>query len=90
MDPGCSYEKWARDQWGDDPTPTVCGRVAFQEGHEGRLALQYFFFYPFNDYNNKHEVDWERIQLEFAADTAEEALAQTPVRVVYSQHYGAE
>ncbi|MFS3127038.1 hypothetical protein ACLM5J_01380 [Nocardioides sp. Bht2] len=90
LDPQCSYEKWANAQWGKEPTPTIYGRVAFQEGHEGRLALQYFFFYPFNDYNNKHETDWERIQLEFAADSAAEALDQTPVRVVYSQHYGAE
>ncbi|GAA1100860.1 hypothetical protein GCM10009668_18670 [Nocardioides dubius] len=90
LDPQCSYEKWANAQWGKEPTPTIYGRVAFQEGHEGRLALQYFFFYPFNDYNNKHETDWERIQLEFEADSAEEALGLTPVRAVYSQHYGSE
>ncbi len=88
--PGCSYEKWANEQWGEDATPTIYARVAFQEGHEGKLALQYFFFYPFNDYNNKHETDWERIQLEFEASSAEEALDLLPVRAVYSQHYGAE
>ncbi|WP_235734424.1 hypothetical protein [Nocardioides alcanivorans] len=90
LDPQCSYEKWANAQWGKEPTPTIYARVAFQEGHEGRLALQYFFFYPFNDYNNKHETDWERIQLEFNAESAEEALELTPERAVYSQHYGSE
>ena len=90
LSPGCEYEKWANSVWGKQPTPTVYGRVSSELGQEGRLALQYYFFYPFNDYNNKHEADWERIQLEFAADTAQEALGQTPVRAVYSQHYGAE
>lgn len=90
LHPECSYEKWANSQWGKEPTPTVYARVAFEDGHEGRLALQFFIFYPFNDYNNKHETDWERIQLEFAADSPAEALDQTPVRAVYSQHYGSE
>lgn len=90
LDPECSYEKWANTEWGKNPTPTVYARVATEVGHQGRLALQYFFFYPFNDYNNKHETDWERIQLEFAAGSAQEAYDQTPVRVVYSQHYGSE
>jgi len=90
LDPACTYEQWANAQWGKKSEPTIYARVATEPGHEGRLALQYFFFYPFNDYNNKHETDWERIQLEFAADDATEAFDQTPVRAVYSQHYGAE
>jgi hypothetical protein len=57
---------------------------------KGELVLQYWFYYPFNDWNNKHESDWEMIQLDFAADTAEEALGQTPALVGYSQHEGAE
>ena len=36
----------------------------------GKLALQYWFFYPFNDFNNTHEGDWEMIQLVFDADDA--------------------
>ena len=36
----------------------------------GKLALQYWFFYPFNDFNNPHEGDWEMIQLVFDADDA--------------------
>lgn len=90
LDPGCSYERWARSQWGPESAPTVYARVTGQRGVEGRLALQYWFFYPFNDYDNKHESDWERIQLEFEADDAAQALTREPVLAVYSQHYGAE
>ena len=56
----------------------------------GKLALQYWFFYVFNDFNNKHEGDWEMIQLLFDADDAAEALAAEPAEVGYSQHEGAE
>ena len=44
----------------------------------GQLALQYWFFYLFNDYNDKHEGDWEMIQLDFAASDAAQALTKTP------------
>lgn len=87
LDPGCDYERWARSVWGASPAPVAYAHVARQGG---RVALQYFFFYAFNDYNNKHEVDWERIQLDFEAPDAETALTTDPVRAVYSQHYGAE
>ena len=55
----------------------------------GRLALQYWFYYPFNDWNNKHETDWEFVQVVFGAD-ASDALDAGPVAVGYSQHEGAE
>ena len=56
----------------------------------GKLALQYWFFYAFNDFNNLHEGDWEMIQLDFDARDAREALTQDPVAVGYSSHEGAE
>ena len=59
-------------------------------GVPGQLALQYWFFYVFNDFNNKHEGDWEMIQLDFDAVDREEALARRPTEVGYSQHDGAE
>ena len=45
---------------------------------------------PFNDYNNKHESDWEMVQLEFAASSPAEAMNQEPLELAYSQHEGAE
>ena len=53
-------------------------------------ALQYWFFYIYNDFNNKHEGDWEMIQLDFDAPDATAALAVSPTDVGYSQHDGAE
>ncbi|MFT3873544.1 MAG: hypothetical protein QM714_13020 [Nocardioides sp.] len=92
LNPGCEYEKWARSEWGNSAEPTAYAHVATQTGVSNRIALQYYFFYPFNDYNNKHETDWERIQLEFEAPDAATALSNglTPDLVVYSQHYGSE
>ena len=54
------------------------------------LALQYWFFYAFNEFNNLHEGDWEMIQLVFEASDAAEALGEEPVAVGYSSHEGAE
>jgi hypothetical protein len=59
-------------------------------GHPGKLALQYWLFYVFNDWNNLHEGDWEMIQLVFDATSAAQALQGEPVEVGYSQHEGAE
>ncbi|QNN51822.1 hypothetical protein [Nocardioides mesophilus] len=87
--PGCSYEQWAAATWQGTP-PTVYAHVATEKGHPDRLALQYYFFYPYNDFNNKHEGDWERIQVEFAAASARAALQTEPVLTAYSQHYGSE
>lgn len=89
LDPGCEYETWARSAT-EGTRPTVYAHVATEPGVDDRLALQYWFYYPFNDYNNKHEGDWEMIQLVFAASSAAQAIRQTPLQVGYSQHEGAE
>ena len=88
LNPGCSYEEWANEQTAGS-TPTTYARVVTEPGREG-LAVQYWLYYPFNDFNNKHESDWEMIQVEFAASDAATALTQEPTRVGYSQHEGVE
>jgi hypothetical protein len=88
--PGCDFETWTRRIWGESAEPTIYAHVVTQDGVADRLAAQYFFFYPYNDWNNTHEGDWERIQLDFDTADPEEALEQGPVRATYSQHYGAE
>ena len=85
----CSYQRWFK-RIGDKAPNAVYAHVAKEPGHTGRLALQYWLYYVFNDYNDKHESDWEQIQLHFDADTVEEALQRPPVEVLYSQHEGAE
>ena len=49
------------------PKPTVYAHVAKDPDYPGKVALQYWFFYPFNDFNNTHEGDWEMTQLVFDA-----------------------
>jgi hypothetical protein len=38
-------------------------------------VVQYWFFWYFNDWNDKHEGDWEGVQVLFDATTAVEAKA---------------
>jgi hypothetical protein len=87
--PGCTYEQWGRRVTAD-AEPTVYAHVAVDLADPDRLALQYWFYYVYNDWNNLHEGDWEMIQLVFLAGTAEEALAVEPLEVGYSQHEGGE
>ncbi len=89
LDAGCDYERWAR-RLTKTSQPTVYAHVATDPAYPGKLALQYWFFYPFNDFNNTHEGDWEMTQLVFDAGDAAEALTKDPVKVGYSSHEGAE
>ena len=89
LEPGCSYELWNR-RISEGSEPTVYAHVVGDPGHPGMLALQYWLFYVFNDWNNLHEGDWEMIQLVFEAEDAREALTQEPVSIGYSQHEGGE
>lgn len=86
--PGCTYERdyLART---DAYEPTVYAHITSEEGRDG-IALQYWFYYYFNDWNNTHEGDWEMVQLTFRGPTVEDALTQEPLGVGYSQHAGGE
>ena len=88
LDPGCGYEEWAKAS--PERTPTVYARTASDPAHPGRLALQYWFWWPYNDWNDRHEGDWEMIQLLFDAATPEDALAVDPASVAFAQHEGSE
>jgi hypothetical protein len=89
LEPGCDFERWAR-RVTRGHMPTVYSHVASDPSHPGRVALQYWFFYAYNDWNNLHEGDWEMIQLIFDANNAHEALTSPPTTIGYSQHEGAE
>lgn len=87
--PGCTYERDFRRFMEPHPT-TVYAHVARQPDRPDVLALQYWFFWYYNDWNNRHEGDWEGIQLLFEASTVEAALAAEPISVGYAQHEGGE
>ncbi len=89
LQPGCGYERWGQ-RVTKGTAPTVYAHVAAEPGRPGKLSLQYWFYYVFNDWNNTHEGDWEMIQLVFDAADAKEALGRRPAIVGYSQHEGAE
>jgi hypothetical protein len=87
--PGCTYDEWShRINLGH--APTVYAHVVHDPAYPNELALQYWFFYVFNNFNDKHEGDWEMIQLDFDTATPEQALGMKPALVGYSQHEGAE
>jgi hypothetical protein len=89
LKPGCRYEKDYRT-WNGVRPPVVYAHLATEAAHPGRLAVQYWLFYTFQDFTGKHEGDWEMAQVDFDAANAEEALARGPYQVDLSQHGGGE
>ena len=92
--PRCRYDRDGKQFARGHPSIAYAHLVARPAdpaaGVPAALALQYWFFYYFNDYNDKHEADWEGIQLVFPAATAQAALATQPAEVGYAQHGGGE
>ena len=86
LSPGCDYERWA-DTLQQKERPTVYARVVPQAGS---VVLQYWFWWVYNDWNDRHEGDWEMVQLVFDAPDAPAALAVAPGQAAYAQHEGAE
>src|SRR5262249_36664364 len=89
LKPGCDYLHWER-RLTEGRSPVMYAHVVTDSAHPDRLALQYWFFYVFNDWNNLHEGDWEMIQLVFDAATAGQAPERPPPQIGYSQHQRAE
>ena len=54
-EPDCEYEKHFRVVMGDR-RPVIYAHIATEDGKPG-IALQYWFFYYFNQFNNQHEGD---------------------------------
>jgi hypothetical protein len=87
--PGCTYERDGKQFAAGRPS-IAYAHIVTEPGVPDRLALEYWFYYYFNDFNDKHESDWEGIQLVFDVGTVEEALGTEPVEVGYAQHEGGE
>ncbi len=67
----------------------VYAHIAREEGRKG-LAVQYWFYWYFNQFNDLHESDWEGMQITFDAETPSEALKQEPTEMILNQHGGGE
>lgn len=80
--PGRNPREWWRDyamrRTGPDSVrwsrPTVYVHP-FVDPH-GRLVLQYWYLYPFNDFMGNHEGDWEHVNVIPSADLSRVAEAQ--------------
>ncbi|MGI9030461.1 MAG: hypothetical protein ACR2HP_10830 [Ilumatobacteraceae bacterium] len=82
--PGCGYERWFDSL---DAEPVVYGR-AVVDGEV--LVAQYWLYYVYNDWNDRHESDWEMIQLLFGTPSVTAALEQGPALYAFAQHEGSE
>ena len=59
LSPGCDYEKDFR-RWSGNRKPATYAHVATDSDHQGKLAVQYWLYYAFNDFTNKHETSQAR------------------------------
>ncbi|HVY78903.1 MAG TPA: hypothetical protein VG898_10390 [Solirubrobacterales bacterium] len=86
----CAYARdFARLKEEGRAPPRTYAHIAHQVGRPG-LAVQYWFFWYFNQFNDLHEGDWEGMQITFEADTPRRALAEGPSEMVLFQHAGGE
>jgi hypothetical protein len=88
LEPGCIFEQDFHRFY--DGQSLVYAHIATEADRPGFIAVQYWLFWYHNPAKNDHEGDWEFVQVLFEADTADEALASTPVGVGYAQHTGGE
>ena len=90
-----------RERWraiaGNDPEgspfpPTEYAHAFWLDRAHGRLAIQYWFFFPFNEWINHHEGDWEHVQVILAdagAAGSTAAAASAGTSAARAPHAGA-
>jgi hypothetical protein len=86
----CVYAKAFKKLLEEGKAPAVTyAHISREEGHSG-FALQYWFFWYFNQFNDLHEGDWEGMQITFEADAPAAALHEEPSEIILFQHAGGE
>jgi hypothetical protein len=86
----CVYAKAFKKLIDEGKAPAVTyAHIAREKGHSG-FALQYWFFWYFNQFNDLHEGDWEGMQITFEAPTPAVALHEEPGEIILFQHAGGE
>jgi hypothetical protein len=86
----CVYAKAFKKLIAEGKAPAVTyAHIAHEKGHSG-FALQYWFFWYFNQFNDLHEGDWEGMQLTFEANAPAAALHEEPSEIILFQHAGGE
>jgi len=86
----CVYARDFAALKADGTAPAVTyAHIAREAGRPG-LAVQYWFFWYFNQFNDLHEGDWEGMQVVFESSDPARALAEGPAEVGLFQHGGGE
>jgi hypothetical protein len=86
----CIYAKDFDEMKDEGRAPVaVYAHIAREKGRSG-IALQYWFYWYFNQFNDLHESDWEGMQITFKANTARKALEEEPDQMLLFQHAGGE
>jgi hypothetical protein len=86
----CVYAKAFRKLVEEGKAPAVSYAHIAREPNHGGFALQYWFFWYFNQFNDLHEGDWEGMQVSFESETVNEALGEEPSEIIVFQHAGGE
>ncbi len=79
---------WQFRQGSDDPTtasfpPTTYAHPFWLDKSERLLAIQYFYYYPFDKFTNNHEGDWEHVNVVLRYSSSGEA---TLLMAQFSNH----
>jgi hypothetical protein len=86
----CGYARDFAKLKREGKAPAVTyAHIARQKGRPG-LAVQYWFFWYFNQFNDLHEGDWEGMQVVFDSSNPRQALEEGPSEVGLFQHGGGE
>jgi hypothetical protein len=86
----CVYARAFRKLLKEGRAPAITyAHIAREPNHDG-FALQYWFYWYFNQFNDLHEGDWEGMQLSFESNTTAGALEEEPSEIIVFQHAGGE
>ncbi|MFL5832670.1 MAG: hypothetical protein ACJ76B_01640 [Solirubrobacterales bacterium] len=86
----CVYARAFRKLVEEGRAPAITyAHVAREPNHDG-FALQFWFYWYFNQFNDLHEGDWEGMQITFESNTTAGALEEEPSEVIVFQHAGGE
>lgn len=86
----CEYARDFAKLKREGKAPAVTyAHIAREAGRPG-LAVQYWFFWYFNEFNDLHEGDWEGMQVVFESSDPAQALEEEPSEIGLFQHGGGE